>query len=78
MILFYGEFQGCKIYGFVTSTAALAEIWSLSAVSYDRLLTILYPLNNSKRIKKTQVDMKYLIICIRNALCKVDQFMSDL
>ena len=59
--LSYVKYQGCKIYGFVTSTAALAEIWSLSAVSYDRLLTILYPLNNSKRIKKSQVIVIYLI-----------------
>ena len=46
---------GCKMYGFVSSTAALAEIWSLSAISYDRLNTIMYPLNRAKRLKKYQV-----------------------
>ena len=49
-------FLGCKMYGFVSSTAALAEIWSLSAISYDRLNTIMYPLNRAKRLKKYQVS----------------------
>ena len=61
-------FAGCKIYGFVSSTAALAEIWSLAAISYDRLQTILYPLNNLKRIKKSQVTINLRKI-ISRAIC---------
>ena len=46
---------GCNAYGFVSSVAALAEIWSLSAVSFDRLQAIYHPLDAGRRIKTSQV-----------------------
>ena len=46
---------GCQIYGFNASVAALAEIWSLAAVSYDRLIAINHPLQTGKRITKSRV-----------------------
>ena len=41
--------------GFLGSVAALAEIWSLAAVSFDRFKGIHYPLDNQKRTTKVQV-----------------------
>ena len=46
---------GCRASGFLSTTAALAEVWSLAAVSLDRLLSIYYPLDKRKRITKSQV-----------------------
>lgn len=46
---------GCKIYGFVASTAALAEIWTLSLVSIDRCQAIFHPLEARKRMSSVQV-----------------------
>ena len=43
----------------VSTVAALAEIWSLAAVSCDRLQAILYPLDKHKRITKLQVFYEY-------------------
>ena len=55
-------FSGCKVYGFVSTVAALAEIWSLAAVSCDRLQAILYPLDKHKRITKLQVFYEYTFV----------------
>ena len=49
--------KGCQIYGFTATISSLAEIWSLTAVSVDRLQAILNPLNAQKRISKSQVLM---------------------
>ena len=46
---------GCRASGFFSTTGALAEVWSLAAVSLDRLLSIYYPLDKRKRITKSQV-----------------------
>ena len=55
-------FSGCQVYGFVSTVAALAEIWSLAAVSCDRLQAILYPLDKHKRITKLQVFYEYTFV----------------
>ena len=47
--------KGCQIYGFTATISSLAEIWSLTAVSVDRLQAIMNPLNAQKRISKSQV-----------------------
>ena len=47
--------KGCYMYGFFATISALAEIWSLTAVSFDRLQAINNPLNAQKRITKSQV-----------------------
>ena len=47
--------KGCYMYGFFATISALAEIWSLTAVSFDRLQAINNPLNAQKRISKSQV-----------------------
>ena len=49
------SFKGCQYYGFASTLAALAEIWSLAAVSCDRLQAIFHPLDSHKRITKFQV-----------------------
>ena len=49
--------KGCQIYGFTATISSLAEIWSLTAVSVDRLQAIMNPLNAQKRISKSQVLM---------------------
>ena len=46
---------GCKFYGFVTSIAALTEIWTLTLVSVDRCQAIFYPLETKKRMTSVQV-----------------------
>ena len=46
---------GCEATGFIGSVGAFAEIWSLTAVSYDRFLATNYPLQTWKRINKSQV-----------------------
>ena len=43
------------MYGFFATISALAEIWSLTAVSLDRLQAINNPLNAQKRTTKSQV-----------------------
>ena len=48
--------KGCQIYGFTSTVAALSEIWSLAAVSCDRLQAIFNPLDSQKRITKSQVS----------------------
>ena len=55
-------YSGCQVYGFVSTVAALAEIWSLAAVSCDRLQAILYPLDKHKRITKLQVFYEYTFV----------------
>ena len=50
-------FVGCKVYGFAGSVAALAEIWSLVAVSWDRAQAINDPLDTSTRLRKSQVPV---------------------
>ena len=46
---------GCKVYAFITSTAALAEIWTLTLVSVDRCQAIFNPLETKKRMTSVQV-----------------------
>ena len=46
----------------MSTVAALAEIWSLAAVSCDRLQAILYPLDKHKRITKLQVFYEYTLV----------------
>ena len=46
----------------MSTVAALAEIWSLAAVSCDRLQAILYPLDKHKRITKLQVLYEYSFV----------------
>ena len=41
----------------MASTAALAEIWSLAFVSIDRFVSVKYPLDRHKRIRKPQVRL---------------------
>ena len=47
--------SGCEIYGFNSTVGALAEIWSLAAVNWDRYQAIFNPLDRDKRITKSQV-----------------------
>ena len=54
------QILGCQTSGFLGSVAALAEIWSLAAVSFDRFKGIHYPLDNQKRTTNTQVSFRYL------------------
>ena len=53
-ILFF-LLSGCEIYGFNSTVGALAEIWSLAAVNWDRYQAIFNPLDRDKRITKSQV-----------------------
>ena len=55
LIYYILKLAGCQFYGFNASVAALAEIWSLTFVSFDRLSAIYYPLDRRKRITKSQV-----------------------
>ena len=55
-------YVGCQIYGFNVSVAALAEIWSLAAVSYDRLIAIYHPLQTGKRITKSRVSYRSILL----------------
>ncbi len=50
------------MYGFVSSTGALAEIWSLTAIAVDRMLAVHFPFNPTKHLNRTQVyrSNKYL------------------
>ena len=50
-------FTGCNVNGFTGSVAALSEIWSLSAVSFDRFKCVHNPLNRSKQIKTSEVKI---------------------
>ena len=47
---------GCRVYGFLGSVAALAEIWSLTAIAIDRLKAIYHPLEKNKRLNKKDVS----------------------
>ena len=49
--------KGCQIYGFGASVAALAEIWSLAAVSYDRFQSMYHLAASGKRMNKSQVQL---------------------
>ena len=49
-------FEGCNISGFVGSIAALSEILSLTAVSFDRFLVTNNPLRVQKQFSKAQVS----------------------
>ena len=55
---------GCYVYGVISTTAALAEVWSLAAVSLDRALAIYHPLNPYKRFTKSQVIVAIYIMVI--------------
>ena len=50
----FGTF-GCKIYGTISSMAALAEIWTLTIVSVDRAQAIFHPIETKKRMRSGQV-----------------------
>ena len=50
---------GCQVSGFFGSVAALSEIWSLAAVSFDRFKGIHSPLDNQKRTTNAQVILYY-------------------
>lgn len=58
---------GCKIYGCISTIAALAEIWTLTLVSVDRFQAIFHPLETKKRMSSVKVssisNMDELIIC---------------
>ena len=58
---------GCYVYGVISTTAALAEVWSLAAVSLDRALAIYHPLNPNKRFTKSQVIVAIYIYNIYNS-----------
>lgn len=64
-------FLGCDFYGFNASVAALAEIWSLAFVSFDRFLAIYFPLDRRKRITKSQVSNDFLYEFITISLKKL-------
>ena len=53
---------GCQASGFLGSVAALAQIWSIAAVSYDRFKGIHYPLDSQKRMTNTQVHSGFHIL----------------
>ena len=55
-------FIGCKVYGFWSTIGALAEIWSLAAVSWDRYNAVFYPFNEAKRIKIPKVRFDNILI----------------
>ena len=56
--------SGCQVSGFFGSVAALAQIWSIAAVSYDRCRGIHNPLSTHKRTTNAQVQYcLYLISC---------------
>ena len=54
-LTFFSLLLGCEIYGFNSTVGALAEIWSLAAVNWDRYQAIFNPLDRDKRITKSQV-----------------------
>ena len=54
-LTFFFLLLGCEIYGFNSTVGALAEIWSLAAVNWDRYQAIFNPLDRDKRITKSQV-----------------------
>ena len=56
------NFAGCNVNGFIGSVAALSEIWSLSAVSFDRFKCVHNPLNRSKRIKTSEVKISIELV----------------
>ena len=60
----------------MSTVAALAEIWSLAAVSCDRLQAILYPLDKHKRITKLQVFYEYTFCC--NAIENITYEIYDI
>ena len=67
---------GCYVYGVISTTAALAEVWSLAAVSLDRALAIYHPLNPYKRFTKSQVIVAIYIYRIYDSpLISLTQFM---
>ena len=65
-------FTGCDFYGFNASVAALAEIWSLAFVSFDRFLAIYFPLDRRKRITKSQVRVLIIIMYLKDFLIILD------
>ena len=52
------ENQSNLTFGFLGSVAALSEIWSLSAVSFDRFKCVHHPLDAEKRITKSEVRVR--------------------
>ena len=60
----------------MSTVAALAEIWSLAAVSCDRLQAILYPLDKHKRITKLQVFYVYTLVY--DVIEKPMKFMTEI
>ena len=60
MGLWFGPIA-CKVYGLIASTAALAEIWTLTMISVDRCQAIFHPLETKKRMTSIQVRNNYEI-----------------
>ena len=58
--------SGCQVSGFFGSVAALAQIWSIAAVSYDRFRGIHNPLSTHKRTTNAQVQY-----CLYLTSCKI-------
>ena len=68
------------MYGFNSTVGALAEIWSLAAVNWDRYQAIFNPLDRDKRITKSQVFLikeKFNICTEHYATSKQPIIFSD-
>jgi hypothetical protein len=66
-------FLGCQLYGFFGTAGALAEIWSLCAITLDRSQAILHPLDTNKRLNTSQVSISSLTN--RNIFCAAKFFL---
>ena len=69
--------SGCEIYGFNSTVGALAEIWSLAAVNWDRYQAIFNPLDRDKRITKSQVFLMEEKLNIRTEYIAAKKFSFD-
>ena len=65
--IIFGFGAGCNAYGFWSTVGALAEIWSLAAVSRDRYNAVFYPFNDAKRMTRPQV-CSFDTLCTANYL----------
>ena len=81
--IIFGSVAGCDAYGFWSTVGALAEIWSLAAVSRDRYNAVFYPFNDAKRMTRPQVcyfdplhrGRCVFIICIDLSSCTIKSFI---
>ena len=76
-LTFFFLLLGCKIYGFNSTVGALAEIWSLAAVNWDRYQAIFNPLDRDKRITKSQVFLMEEKLNIRTEYIAAKKFSFD-